>query len=344
MTNTIIIIGVILFLGILWVVFRAHNLVELLRSRKSEGEGLSNKINGLLMLLFVIGAFVLFFWYSIAHYDDYTLPLASIHGAKTDALFWTTTVITGIVFVITNVLLFFFSFRYQYKKDRKARFYPDNSRLELIWTIVPAIALTILITQGYRVWSEITDKAPDDAEIVEVMGYQFAWKARYPGKDNALGKYDYRLIDVDNQFGMDFRDGSSFDDFIPREIHIPKGKPVLFKIRARDVLHSFYAPHFRMKMDAVPGMPTRFWMVPTKSTDEMRIELDNPDFNYEVACAEVCGRGHFAMRQIIVVDEPEDYEKWKSEQDPWLSKNPDYLSKVPHDMQQMAIMKGNIAQ
>ncbi len=339
MTNTIIIIGTIVFLGILWVVFRVYNLVEILRLKKREGEGLSNRVNGLLMLLFLIGSFGLFFWYSFAHFDDYNLPLASIHGAKTDALFWITTVITGVVFFITNVLLFGFSWRYQHREDRKARFYPDNSKLELIWTIVPAIALTVLIIQGYRVWSEITDKAPSDAEVVEVMGYQFAWKARYPGKDNALGKYDYRLIDVDNQFGVDFRDRSSYDDFIPREIHIPKGKPVLFKIRARDVLHSFYAPHFRMKMDAVPGMPTRFWMVPTKSTAEMRTELENPDFNYEVACAEVCGRGHFAMRQIIVVDEPEDYDKWKNEQESWISKNPDYLKKVPH-LVEMATVTG----
>ena len=342
MTNTIIIIGAILFLGILWAVFRVHKLVEILDFRKGEGEGLSNKVNGLLMLLFIIGSLGLFFWYSYTHFDSYNLPQASIHGAKTDYLFWVTTAITGVVFVITNALLFGFSFRYQHRPERKARFYPDNSRLELIWTIVPAIALTVLIAQGYRVWSEITDTAPEDSEVVEVMGYQFAWKARYPGKDNVLGKYDFRLIDVDNQFGMDFRDPSSFDDFIPREIHIPKGKPVLFKIRARDVLHSFYAPHFRMKMDAVPGMPTRFWMVPTKTTAEMRAELNNPDFNYEVACAEICGRGHFSMRQIIVVDEPEDYEKWKNEHETWLSRNPEYLKTVPHDAE-MASMMSDLA-
>src|SRR5690606_18298201 len=113
-----------------------------------------------------------------------------------------------------------------------------------------------------------------------------------------------------NEFGLDFTDRSSFDDFIPRELYLPKGRPVEIKIRARDVLHSFYLPHFRVKMDAVPGMPTRFGFTPTKTTEEMREETGNPDFNYELACAEVCGRGHFSMRMIVVVLEPEEYDKW----------------------------------
>ena len=139
-----------------------------------------------------------------------------------------------------------------------------------------------------------------------------------------------------------------------------KGKPVLFKIRARDVLHSVFVPHFRLKMDAVPGMPTRFWFVPTKTTAEMREELSqgndpkwaevDPDtgspkwenFNYELACTEVCGKGHFSMRLIVVVDEPAEYEKWKSEQKSWLSNNPDYLSKVPSSLKELAYITTGI--
>jgi len=338
MLNLMIILGAVLFVLILLVVFRVHTLVDVLRGSHRKRVGASNKLNAFLMMAFLVGGLIAFFWYSVVHFDEYTLPIASEHGEKTDMLFWVTTAITGVVFVLTHVLLFYFGYRYQHKEGRKAKFFPDNAKLELIWTIVPAIVLTILITSGWKVWTDVTDKAPDDSEIVEVMGYQFAWKARYPGKDSQLGDYDFRLIDVDNEFGMDFRDKASFDDFIPREIHIPKGKPVLFKIRARDVLHSFYAPHFRLKMDAVPGMPTRFWMVPTKSTEDMRQERDDPEFNYEIACAEVCGRGHFAMRMILVVDEPEDYEKWKSEQEPWLAKNPDYLAHVPHGLKEVALI------
>ena len=131
-------------------------------------------------------------------------------------------------------------------------------------------------------------------------------------------------------------------DIEKREIHIPKGKPVLFKIRARDVLHSVYVPAFRLKMDAVPGMPTKFWFIPTKSTADMREETGNPDFNYELACAEICGDGHFTMRMVIVVDEPADYEKWKKEQQTWLSKNPEYLSQIPEDLQEVALISSGI--
>jgi cytochrome c oxidase subunit 2 len=108
------------------------------------------------------------------------------------------------------------------------------------------------------------------------------------------------------------------------------------------VLHSVYIPAFRVKMDAVPGMPTKFWFVPTKSTAEMRTETGNPDYNYELACAEVCGNAHFSMRMVVVVDEPADYEKWKAEQKTWLSLNPEYLSKVPEELREVAIISAGI--
>jgi len=180
-------------------------------------------------------------------------------------------------------------------------------------------------------------KAPEQSEVVEIMGYQFAWKARYPGPDNKLGKRNYQLTTAVNEFGMDFSDKASFDDFVPREIHLPVNKPVLFRIIARDVLHSVFAPHFRLKMDAVPGMPTQFWFVPTKTTKQMREELGDPDFNYEIACAEVCGRGHFSMKMIVVVEEEEEYRQWYASQEPWLKKNPDYLEKTPEPLRELAI-------
>jgi len=245
--------------------------------------------------------------------------------------------------IVTHIFLFGFSYLYQYKETSKAEYFPENDKLEIIWTIVPAIVLSLLVFSGLKAWNDITSKAPDDAEIVEIMGRQFAWGTRYPGKDGKLGEYNYRLIDADNAFGIDFTDRNAHDDFIPREIHLPKGKPVLFKIRARDVLHSVFIPHFRLKMDAVPGMPTHFWFVPTKTTQDMREETGNPDFNYELACTEVCGSGHFTMRMIVVVEEPEDYEKWKSEQASWLSKNPDYLSKIPEEIRDLARINAGIS-
>jgi cytochrome c oxidase subunit 2 len=126
------------------------------------------------------------------------------------------------------------------------------------------------------------------------------------------------------------------------ELHIPKGKEVHLKIRAKDVLHSVFLPHFRVKMDAVPGMYTNFKFIPTKSTADMRNETGNPNFNYEMACTEICGKGHFSMRFLVVVDEPEDFEKWKAAQEPWLKQNPDYLSKVPSALREVAMIKSGI--
>lgn len=339
MVISVILIGSLLIIVILAIVYRIHSLVDIARGTHKKRASGNNRINAVLLFLFLIVGVASIVWFSFSWFDDYHLPVASEHGKATDSLFWITIAVTMIVFFITQILLFYFSYRYRYKEKREALYYPENNKLEIIWTLVPAVVLALLIFGGLKVWNNIMDDPPEEAEVVEIMGYQFAWRTRYPGNDNQLGAYDFRLVDAVNSFGMDFRDRASFDDFTPREIHLPKGKPVLFKIRSRDVLHSVYAPHFRLKMDAVPGMPTSFWFVPIKSTEEMRQETGNPDFNYEIACAEVCGRGHFSMRMLVVVEEPEAYEKWKSEQESWLSKNPEYLTQVPEDLKELALLK-----
>lgn len=332
MLNIIIGISVILVVVILVIIFRAQTLLGVAKGKTKEGHvGNSNKVNGILMMLFLVGGTALFLIYSYTEFDRYTVPIASEHGLITYNLFWITMAVTVVVFILTHVLLFWFSYKYQYNPDAKAHFYPHNDKLEMIWTLVPAVVLVFLVFSGWKAWVKITDEAPANAEIVEVVGYQYAWSSRYPGKDRALGSSDFRLIDADNQLGVDFKDKTSLDDFLPREIHIPKGKPVLFKIRARDVIHSVYAPHFRLQMNAVPGLPTQFWFVPTKSTEDMRKETNNPEFQYELVCNKICGKGHFAMRHIIVVDEPAEYEQWYASQKSWISKNPEYLTKVLGD-------------
>jgi cytochrome c oxidase subunit II len=333
---------VVVALIVLFMIYKLTTLISVAKGSKTDKDAGSNDINGILMLSFLILGGIAAVWSSISYFDLYNLPVASEHGVKTDSMFWITMAITGTAFVITHILLFFFAFKYRYKKDATAKYYPDNHKLEIVWTLVPALVLTILILYGLRIWNNITDVAPEKAEVVEIMGAQFAWRVRYPGADNALGKYDYRKIDASNAFGMDLSDKNSHDDFVPRELHIPKGKPVLLKIRARDVLHSVYMVHFRLKMDAVPGMPTQFWFVPTKSTADMRAETGNPDFNYELACAEICGNGHFSMRMIVVVDEPAEYEDWKKSQQTWLAQNPDYLSQVPEELKEVAMLSAGI--
>lgn len=342
MFNAVLIIGLVLVAFILYTLFRVSTLVDILKGNTKKQVTKSTTLNGTLFLVFLIGGLLWFFVYSFSEFENYYPALASEHGAATDRLFWVTMAITGVVFIVTQILLFWFSYKYQYKEENKALFYPDNNKLEIIWTVIPAIVLTVLVISGWRTWVDITKTAPDEAEEVEIFGFQFAWSARYPGRDKQLGDYDFRLIDAENTVGMDFKDKASFDDFIPREIHIPKGKPVKFNIRAKDVIHSVYVPHFRLQMNAVPGLPTTFWFVPTKTTAEMREELGDPEFNYELVCNKICGRAHFSMRAIIVVDEPADYYKWYNEQEAWLARNPTYLSSVPQSLREVAIISSGM--
>lgn len=343
MMNSIIILGIILVLAILYLIYRVSSLVRVAKGEKAEERvDSSNGLNALLFVVFLIVGLGGFFWYSFAHFDSYNLPLASEHGAKTDMMFWITMGITVVAFVIISIVMFIFIYQYQYKEGRKAKFFPDNHYLELAWTIIPAIVLAVLIFTGLRTWNEITAPASEDAEVIELIGQQFAWTARYPGKDKELGGVSFKLIDASNEFGLKLDDNKSFDDFKSLELHLPVDQEILLKIRAKDVLHSVYLPHFRVKMDAVPGMPTHFKFKATKTTQQMRDDLGNQTFNYEMACTEICGRGHFSMRFPVVVHTKEDYERWKLSQEAWLKQNPDYLKNVPAGLRESAMIKAGL--
>lgn len=344
MTSLIIFLGVVLVLAILYMIYRVSSLVSIAKGHDDEKIGTANKVNATLFIVFMIGSLGWFFWYSIVYYDDYTMPVASEHGAHTDLLFWITMGVTVVAFVIISIIMFIFIYQYQYQEGRKAKYFPDNHYLELAWTIIPAIVLAVLIFTGLRAWNDITSPASKEAELVEVIGQQFAWTVRYPGvKDKELGKVDYKLIDnFGNEFGLDLTDKNSFDDFKSLELHLPVDKEILLKIRAKDVLHSVFLPHFRVKMDAVPGMPTQFKFKVTKTTQQMRDETGNPNFNYEMACTEICGRGHFSMKMTVIVEDQETYEKWKASQEAWLKQNPDYMKKVPNALKEAAMIKAGM--
>jgi cytochrome c oxidase subunit 2 len=339
MYGFLIVIGVVLLISIIWMVYRIQTLVSVVKGSDKRVAAGSNKVNAFLCLVFLVGMGGLMFWYSIKEFDNYQLPIASEHGVVTDRLFWITMAITGAVFLITHILLFWFGYKYQYKEAERAAYYPDNNKLEVIWTLVPALVLTVLVVTGWTAWSDITDPAPENAQEVEILGYQFAWEIRYPGKDQQLGEFDYRLISGINSRGINFSDKNSLDDFGSQNVVIPKGEPVLFRIRARDVLHSVYVPHMRLKMDAVPGMPTRFWFVPTKTTAEMREELGDEDFEYELACAELCGNGHFTMRKVVTVLEPDEFQKWMAEQPTFIEQDPDLIADLPDDLKELAAIQ-----
>ncbi len=233
-------------------------------------------------------------------------PLASEHGAATDRLFVVTLVITGIVFVLVQLTLAWLVFRYRGEKGRPALFYPENRKLEIAWTVVPAVIMTVLIWNGNLLWSRIHSVPPSDAFEVEVWGQQFKWAFRYPGKDGKFGRAEMKLISVDNPLGIDTKDPDSKDDiFFPAgegELHIPVNKPVVVYLRSKDVIHSFYVPAFRVKQDAVPGMKTRVWFVPNRKGA------------FEIVCAELCGSGHFTMRGILIVEEEKAVQEWLGQQ------------------------------
>jgi cytochrome c oxidase subunit 2 len=303
----------------------------------------NNKINGAMWIFFLIAGTIGAVW-SYLSARNYFLPEASSpHGRETDSQFWLDMSLLTIAFFIVNFLLFFFSWKYQYKKGYKATFYPENHKLELIWTAIPAVIMAVLVFLGFRSWTQIMSDAPADAQVIEIMGKQFGWIVRYPGiQDNKLGNYNFKLITSNNEMGVDYSDEASMDDFInPSEMHVEVGKPVSLKIRARDVLHSVFIPHMRVKMDAVPGMPTKFWFTPDKSTEQMRAETGNPNFDYEIACTEVCGRGHFAMRLRLIVEDKASVDAWKQQQKPLLSTileaDPKFISKIPEKLRAKAM-------
>jgi cytochrome c oxidase subunit 2 len=354
MTLLIVILAIVFLVLTIMVISKTQNLLKGVKERETSESEIeesitdgANNANAIGLFVFWIVSVIGIVWsyqyakkdFLIAYGD---IPSASsVHGKETDYWFWFGITVITIAFFIVNSVLFYFPLKYRYKKGRTAYFYPHNNTLEIVWTLIPAIVMAGLVFTGLRAWNKIMSDAPEDAEVIEVMGKQFGWQVRYGGNDNdKLGNYSYKLINdaEGNEFGIDFTDENSFDDFTSNtEMHIPKGKPVLLKIRARDVLHSVFIPHMRVKMDAVPGMPTKFWFVADKSTADMRAELGNPDFTYEIACAEVCGRSHFAMKLKLIVDEPAEYEKWKKEQKSLLASKPEFMDKVPANLKGKAM-------
>lgn len=320
MTTTWIIVVLILGFIVVFQIAKASEYVSILRGEEKTRRE-NNRVNAFLLLAFlIVGLFGV--WYCNESLKGKILgEAASNHGERIDTMVWITMVITGIVFLITQVLLFWFSYKYQDKEERKAFYYPHNNKLEVIWTVIPAITLTILVGFGLYYWFQITGEAPKDAQVVEVVGKQFAWEFRYPGKDGVLGKRYYKEVNeaAGNPLGQIWSDKATHDDiYVPQEMHIVVGKPVKLIINAKDVIHDVGLAHFRMKMDAVPGIPTTIWFTPKFTTRQMR-EKYGTDFNYEISCDQMCGAGHFSMRGIVIVETEAEFKIWLA------SKKPQYL-------------------
>ena len=251
-----------------------------------------------ILLFLVIAGSVVFhilspWWFS---------PLASNWGSIDNSVLITFGV-TGFVFVVLSLFLIYCVWKYRYQKNRKAEYKPENKKLEFILAFVSAIAVVVLLTPGLKVWNNFI-KPPKNAVAVEVLGYQWGWNYRLAGKDGVLGKTSIHNISDENPYGLYLDDPYGQDDLIVQDadLHLQLDKPVKLLLRSIDVLHNFYVPEFRAKMDLVPGLVTYYWLTPTRTGE------------YEVLCAELCGVAHYAMLGIISVDDEENYSNWLTEQ------------------------------
>ncbi len=312
MSGFITIALIFLVFIIIYQIAKASEYASVIRGEEKVKVQTNRTIAWLLVIFFLLGLWGI--WKCHMLLQDKMLPVsASVQGVQYDLMFKATLWVTGVTFFITQTLLFWFCFKYQSTEKRTSFFFPHNNKLEVLWTTVPAIAMAALVAVGLKNWMAFTSEAPKDAMIVEVVGKQFNWLIRYPGQDGVLGKRDFRKIDdANNVLGLDWTDKDNMDDIIAQngELHLVVNRPVKLIIGSRDVIHDVGLPHFRMKMDAVPGIMTTLWFTPQYTSTEMKKITGNENFVYEIACDQVCGKGHYSMRGTVIVQTQVEYDAW----------------------------------
>ncbi len=344
MTVFLVLAVIILFAVAMWQMSKIFKLSQVKPKDDSQvANDNDNRIQGKIMLGFLV-FFYVFLIYGFWEWSRVLLPdAASEHGKDVDQLMLISMLLIMVVLVITQFLLHYFAFKYHGKKDQRAVFYADNDKLEFIWTIIPVIVLAALIIYGLFTWTDIMNiEEDDDTLIVELYAKQFIWEARYAGEDNTLGKANVRFIEGVNTIGIDASDPYSADDIPVRELRLPVGRKVIFKMRSQDVLHSAYMPHFRAQMNTVPGMITQFAFTPSITTEEMRKDeevikkvatineirrdksvelaargeetLEPYEFDFLLLCNKICGASHYNMQMKIIVETQEDFDAWIAEQ------------------------------
>lgn len=346
MTSLLILVVLVLVSIAIWQLTKIFDLTQIGNNTTDNqiANDNDNNVNGYLMFAFLVFIYLTTI-YCIVQYGHFPLMSnsASEHGVEVDRLMWISMILIFFVQTITQALLHFFAYKYRGKKGNKALYFADNNKLEMIWSIIPAITLAGLILYGLYAWTNImfVDEETENPMIVEIYAKQFGWEVRYAGEDNVLGKANVRYIEGINTLGVDLADPNAQDDIQANELHLPKGVKVLFKIRSQDVLHSAYMPHFRAQMNCVPGMVTQFAFTPSMTTEEMRntkaiqekvteinkiraeksiqlvkegkSALDPYIFDYLLLCNKICGSSHYNMQMKIVVESKEDFKKWLGE-------------------------------
>ncbi len=251
--------------------------------------------------------------------DRWLPPNAAAHGAQIDSTLGWVHVLMTLLFV--GWLIFFVYVLWRFRKKRNPVASHTGVTSHASSWLEGAVALAegiLLVGLAIPLWADRVEKFPEekDAAVVRVVGEQFAWNIHYPGPDGIFGRTAIDKIDVQsNPLGIDRDDPAAKDDFFTvNQLHLPVNKPAIVYLRSKDVIHSFNVPEFRIKQDAVPGLTIPLWWTPTITTAEMRKKVNKPEFVYEIACAQLCGLGHYKMRGFVTIEEPADYQKWVDEQ------------------------------
>ena len=257
---------------------------------------------GLLILFIMVAGVVSFI---VAGHRWWLQPLASTQGRVIDEYFNAILLVTAVAFVATHLFLAVALVRYGARGKERAAHWHEHLGAELTWTIVPGVAFVALGVLGVFTWSRLYSAPPANAEIVEVTGRQFFWYVRYPSPDGRFARTDPKFITTANPLGLDPSDPASKTDVVVvNELHLVNGRPVEVRVRSLDVIHSFFLPNFRVKQDAVPGRPVEIWFTP----DEVGA--------YQIACAQLCGTGHYTMRGNVTVESQDAFDRWLKQQKP----------------------------
>jgi cytochrome c oxidase subunit 2 len=244
------------------------------------------------------------------------LPLlASANGQQIDSLIAWIHVFMFVLFIGWGAFFLFVLFRFSAKRHPKADYGGVKSHASSYLEVgVLVVELVLLFAFSIPLWAARVDRLPSESEalVVQVTGEQFAWNVRYAGPDGKFGKTDIKFLDLQsNPLGVDRSDPDAKDDVTTvNQLFLPANRPIIVKLRSKDVIHSFNVPEMRVKQDAIPGLTIPIWFTPTVTTAEMRQRTGNNDFQYEIACAQLCGLGHYRMRAFVTVLPPDEFQKW----------------------------------
>jgi cytochrome c oxidase subunit 2 len=253
--------------------------------------------------------------------------LAATHGQEIDNLIGWTHVFMLVLFVGWGAFLTYVLIRFRRSRNPVANYTGVKSHASsYLEGGVLVVELVLLFAFSIPLWAARVDHVPAETEalVVHVTGEQFAWNVRYAGPDGKFGRTDIKLIDLQvNPLGVDRDDPDAKDDVTTlNQLYLPVNRPVIVKLRSKDVIHSFGVPEFRVKQDAIPGLTIPVWFIPNVTTEEMRARQGKPEFQYEIACAQLCGLGHYRMRGFVTVLSAEEFQKWMDERVAELA-NPD---------------------